>query len=215
MTRVLSKMNSVSFEKDYCRQKLDSILALIQKVLDTDFPHEDSRAALKQLKIVYEGEKSRLATITPSASNETVLAYCRDANVIVADLQNFLGMLVRSSNLRNAFEMFFPIKSLAQGLLNDSNVCLVLSSEWSFSPFTYPVALEELPEFIFIGLPASESENPLIVPLAGHELGHVVWRRKGAKDDFDPIVADAVLAAYRDGRLCVPRFLESRYLLRS
>jgi hypothetical protein len=100
-------------------------------------------------------------------------------------LKRFLGLLLRSSNLRNAFEIYFPIKILSTELL-EHNTCVVLSSEWEFSPFIYPVALDELPEFVFIGIPASECHNPLILPLAGHELGHVVWRRKGAEAEFDP-----------------------------
>lgn len=35
-----------------------------------------------------------------------------------------------------------------------------------------------LPGFVLIGLPASESSNPLLVPLCGHELGHAVWARR-------------------------------------
>jgi hypothetical protein len=79
-----------------------------------------------------------------------------------------------------------------------SNTCVVLSSEWEFSPFIYPIALDELPEFVFIGIPASECHNPLIIPLAGHELGHVVWRRKGAGSEFAPKIKDRILELYRD-----------------
>jgi hypothetical protein len=53
----------------------------------------------------------------------------------------------------------------------------VLSSEWDYSPFTYP-EIAELPGFVLIGLPASESGNPLLIPLAGHELGHAVWLKR-------------------------------------
>jgi hypothetical protein len=54
---------------------------------------------------------------------------------------------------------------------------LILSSEWQYIPFTYPQNIQELPDFIFIGLPASESDNALIFPCAGHELGHSVWQK--------------------------------------
>lgn len=74
---------------------------------------------------------------------------------------------------------------------------VVLSSEWSFSPFTYPAALEQLPTFVFIGVPASECHNPLVIPLAAHELGHVVWRRNGVKAEFDPIILTTILDIYR------------------
>jgi hypothetical protein len=35
---------------------------------------------------------------------------------------------------------------------------------------------KDLPDLMFIGLPACEADNALIVPLTGHELGHSLWR---------------------------------------
>lgn len=47
--------------------------------------------------------------------------------------------------------------------------------------------ISELPNFVVIGLPASESFNSLIIPAAGHELGHTVWRvrRSNRKQSYD------------------------------
>jgi hypothetical protein len=191
-------MNSALLERDFCVQKLDAVLALIKKLLDSEFPHPDTKAAFQQLELVYKDEVSRLSSINTKASHDTVLGYCLNANVRIAQLTQFLGMLVRSSNLRNAFEMFFPIKVLARELLTPSKSKLVLTSEWNFSPFTYPISPDELPEFIFIGLPASESQNPLILPLAGHELGHVVWRRKGVQNKFEPEIKTHLIQLYRN-----------------
>jgi len=56
---------------------------------------------------------------------------------------------------------------------------LILSSEWDYVPFAYPQSLEDLRSFVLIGLPASEAASALLVPLAGHELGHAVWRNRG------------------------------------
>ena len=126
-----------------------------------------------------------------------MLEHCRRVNVDLVRFKVFLGLLLRSSNIRNAFELFFPIKILSLELL-EPPTAVVLSSEWNFSPFTYPVALPELPEFIFIGIPASESQNPLILPLAGHELGHVVWRRRGAGKELDQVIRAEVIRLYRD-----------------
>jgi hypothetical protein len=52
-----------------------------------------------------------------------------------------------------------------------------------------------------LGLPASESDNPLVLPLAGHEIGHPLWRLAGlgvkfsAKVDtwFDNLLCDTDL----------------------
>src|SRR3546814_14740255 len=66
-----------------------------------------------------------------------------------------------------------------------------MSSEWKFVPFTYPMTLDWLPGFALVGGPAPESDNVLIVPLAGHEIGHSAWRSKQLKDQ---LMADLVAA---------------------
>src|SRR4051812_25114337 len=60
-------------------------------------------------------------------------------------------------------------------------------------PFTYPFVFSELPNFVLIGLPASESDNPLIIPLAGHELGHSVWKIYDLSRRFTPAIEASIL----------------------
>jgi hypothetical protein len=160
--------------------------------LDQIRPH-----GLVRILDVYQADRDLLLSIDPSAAQDTILEYCRRVNINLVRFKAFLGFLLRSSNIRNAFELYFPIKILALELL-EQRTAIVLSSEWNFSPYTYPVALPELPEFIFIGIPASKSQNPLIMPLAGHELGHVVWRRKGAKKEFDPLIRTEIIRLYKE-----------------
>jgi len=190
-------MKQTSFlDKDFCGQKLDAVINLVRRLLADDYPHKDSRLALEIILRFYEGERAFLNSIDESAELDTTLEICRRININIVLLKPFVGLLLRSSNLRNAFEIYFPIKVLATELLEeDSRV--VLSSEWAFSPFTYPVALQQLPTFVFIGVPASECHNPLVIPLAAHELGHVVWRRKGVKAESDPITRAKILDLYR------------------
>jgi hypothetical protein len=190
-------MNSDSFDRDFCVEKIDSAISMVERLIDGDYPHPDSKEALIRIRSVYQDDRELLISIDASAAQDTILEYCRRANINLVRFKAFLGLLLRSSNIRNAFELYFPIKILSLELL-EQPTAVVLSSEWSFSPYTYPVALAELPEFIFIGIPASESQNPLIMPLAGHELGHVVWRRKGAKVDFDPTIRTEIIRLYKD-----------------
>jgi hypothetical protein len=184
-------------DKDFCLQKLNSAISTVERLLDGDYPHTDSKDALARILSVYKADKDLLNSLDFTAQNDTILEYCRRINIDLVRFKAFLGLLIRSSNIRNAFELYFPIKILALELLEKSTA-VVLSSEWAFSPYTYPVALAELPEFIFIGVPASESQNPLIMPLAGHELGHVVWRRKGAKAEFDPEIRSEIVKIYKN-----------------
>jgi hypothetical protein len=100
---------------------------------------------------------------------------CAHCNVQVARYQAVLGFILRATNVRNAFEIYDPLLSLFRKVYGPQDK-LILSSEWSFSPFTYPAVFKDLPDLMFIGLPACEADNALIVPLTGHELGHSLWR---------------------------------------
>lgn len=62
---------------------------------------------------------------------------------------------------------------------------LLISSEWNFVPFTYPMTIDQLPQFALVGTPASESGNILAAPVAGHEIGHSVWRVPPTRADFE------------------------------
>src|SRR3546814_8743121 len=79
--------------------------------------------------------------------------------------------------------MPFPIKRLVETAVSP-DARLIMSSEWKFVPFTYPMTLDWLPGFALVGGPAPESDNVLIVPLAGHEIGHSAWRSKQLKDQL-------------------------------
>lgn len=105
---------------------------------------------------------------------------------------NLLGFILRSTNIRNSFELSRPLHRLAEKLLagraHSDAVFLIISSEWSYSPFIFDSDYidEFLPGFVLIGFPAPESSNPLLFPLAGHELGHALW------PEYEPSLHDKV-----------------------
>ena len=70
-----------------------------------------------------------------------------------------------------------------------------MSSEWDFSPLTYPMTVGVLPNYVLVGMPSCESPNALILPLAGHELGHSVWRVEQLENKW----AAAVSQKAKDG----------------
>ncbi len=73
---------------------------------------------------------------------------------------------------------------------------LILSSEWSFSPHVRQFI--DLPNYILLGFPASESTNPLLIPLAGHEFGHTTWQRKELALKFGPLVQSKLFALTKE-----------------
>jgi hypothetical protein len=121
-------MISGRHERDFCDQKLSLVIGAIERLRAGDYPHNDSKDALKQILIVYENDRMLLRKIDTAAQLDTVLEFCRRINIRIVRLKTFLGLLIRSSNLRNAFEMYFPIKTLATELL-EKDVGVVLSSD--------------------------------------------------------------------------------------
>ena len=50
-----------------------------------------------------------------------------------------------------------------------------------------------MPGYVLLGLPASESGNPLLIPLAGHELGHTTWQRKSLREKYGKQIQASIL----------------------
>lgn len=120
----------------------------------------------------------------------TIATHC---DLVLGDLFRFmplLGFLHRSKSSANPFEIYGPLRALARRLLQ-SDTRLIVSSEWAFSPFTMPHG-SLLTGFVFIGMPASEADNALLVPLAGHEFGHSVWAGPGGLAAVGVKVEEAV-----------------------
>lgn len=164
----------------YARQRLASFIVELDRSAEGDFPYQDSKLALGHLKALFEEKHKRLEGFDETNAPDVVMQQCRLA---LRDLFIYLplvGFILRSTTTRNAFEAFGPFLRLAVDILEpgvsrfDRKTKLLLSSEWDYSPFTYHT-VSDLEGFLFIGLPAPESGNPLLVPLAGHELGHAVW----------------------------------------
>ncbi len=103
---------------------------------------------------------------------------------------DLLGFVLRSTSPRLGFEVCVPLEQMAQKLLGSEKL-LVLSSEWQlYTPFIKPRSYgrvdSSLRDFVFVGFPATESSNPLLLPLAGHELGHPLWQEQAEVPDSIP-----------------------------
>ena len=160
------------------KQKLVNISRTIEALLEGDFPLASGRIALQRLTRVFEELERKLdrARKLNDESSERQMAAL--VNVKVIEVLPILGFILRSTNVRNAFELIDPLQVIADSILQ-GNPKLLLSSEWDYVPFAYPQTLEDLKSFVLIGMPASETSSALLVPLAGHELGHAAWRNRG------------------------------------
>jgi hypothetical protein len=157
------------------RLKLTNVLKQIKHLLAAETPFENVPLALRQLEHVMQLFEARLEKAIKLNDKKLIDATAENINQKILSILPILGFIVRSTNVRNAFELLEPLNTIATSLLG-SKAKLMISSEWDYIPFAYPIGIDDLRSFIFIGLPSSEAANLLIVPLAGHEMGHAVWR---------------------------------------
>jgi hypothetical protein len=131
---------------------------------------------------VFEKFVGHLDKLDKDSDPQTIRAACIAEVSGLFDYLPILGFILRSTNTRNAFETYGPVLRLCQKILGPSTR-LLISSEREYSPFTY-TRVTHLPNFVLIGLPAHESSNPLLLPLAGHELGHTIWADRNILGQF-------------------------------
>ncbi|WP_370677336.1 hypothetical protein [Pleomorphomonas sp. PLEO] len=156
------------------QRKLDAIIAQIDKLMLSDFPHPDSETALGIVRTFFEEHRGRLEKAARSGDTESLNRVCVTLNERITQYLPILGFLLRSTNVRNSFETYDAIVHIAKSLIGPQ-ARVVMSSEWDASPLAYPLNVSILPGFALIGMPTYQSGNALILPLAGHELGHCAW----------------------------------------
>ncbi len=179
--------------REYSEARLQSILDEIAKLQESDFPYPHSREALNLLEAEYNKHLTKLSALPLGKDPAIVNGLCSEALLDIFRYIPLLGFILRSTNVRNAFEVHGPILRLCKQIVGQDTK-LIVSSEWDFSPFIF-TEQRPLPNFVLIGLPASETENPLLLPLAGHELGHTVWQLKDFETQHYAAAEENVLIA--------------------
>jgi hypothetical protein len=183
--------------REYSVSRLNSVLEEIGRLKESEFPYPHSRDALVRIEQLFLAHKAKLEGLSADKKPAIVQMFCATALTDLFKYLAFLGFILRSTNVRNAFEVYGPLLRLSQQILG-KNTKLILSSEWEeYSPFTYR-PISELPNFVFIGFPAPESSNPLLIPLAGHELGHTIWNVKLFAAKYAEKIEERIIAEIRN-----------------
>src|SRR5947209_6509229 len=179
----------------HARKRFDAAIAEVDRLKQSEFPYDHARGALDHLERMFKAQQVVLEKVFPQANASVVNNACGTSLYQLYVYVPILGFILRSTNVRNAFEAYAPLLRLARRVL-DKTTKLIVSSEWDYSPFVY-LSLTDLPGFVLIGLPAPESANPLLVPLAGHELGHSVWEAEGFFKQYQKAMEAGVLEELR------------------
>lgn len=178
-------------------KRLYGFLEQIRTLKESEFPYAHSKEALAKIEELTIGRIDTLEGLTPSSSERIKTLLCSQALTHIVRYINLLGFIIRSVDVRNAFEVYWPLLRLARDVLEphispqEQTTKLILSSEWVYSPLTF-TEIPDLDGFVMIGLPAHESTNPLLIPLAGHELGHSVWSSMKLPSAIKTLAKDAI-----------------------
>lgn len=159
----------------FAKQKLLQIKSEVARVRTSDFHHPGVKNVLDIIDQEFEVLLYEINRASPSSDTKRNRAL--DVNRRLQHFHYVLGVILRSTNTRNSFEIYDPVLRLAKRLLHIDTV-LILSSEWDFVPFATPSVFAGVRNCVVVGLPVMEAANALVIPLAGHELGHAVWRDK-------------------------------------
>lgn len=166
------------------RRRIRALLSQIAVLEGSDFPHRDGEMALIEIKKHFETLLRDLSG-AEHFSLKLVQDLCLKTSVEVELHLPVLGFILRSTNVRNAFETYDPLKEIVNSSIK-RDTHLIVSSEWDFVPFTYPMTLDVLPNHVLVGGPAHESESALLIPIAGHEIGHSAWKAHDVVSDIEP-----------------------------
>jgi hypothetical protein len=176
--------------------KIRNIQRTIDSIANGDLPFVSGKRALQRLQAIFEALDDKLDRAIKLKDAENIASQASNINLKILQILPILGFILRSTNVRNAFELIEPLQTVARAAMQGKPE-LILSSEWDYIPFAYPQSLEDLRSYVLIGLPASEAASALLVPIAAHELGHAVWRNRALHSDFQATLDQRLQKQYQ------------------
>ncbi len=159
------------------RRRIVGIQQLIEWLLCQDIPYPNIRDALIRNQKEFNKQMAELVDARASATPATFAQLISTALAQVQDGLKPLETLQRACNHDAAFEIQAPLLRLIRACLTSKHR-LILYYEWHPSPrtWTYPGQISK--DYVWVGMPIVESQNPLVVPLAAHEIAHNIWNPK-------------------------------------
>ena len=151
-------------------------LKQIDDLCQGEHTHDHPRDILKEIAKHISENLDDLKRAASSGDADVVRSQAASLTLALNSYLPLLGFVLRSSNVRNAFEVFDPLIAMCASVLGQ-DVRLIYSSEWDYSPFTESFNFPKIDNVVVVGLPAHESSNALLIPVVGHELGHTKWTK--------------------------------------
>ena len=113
----------------FAKQRLAAFRDEVERLERSEFPYPAAEAALRRIKDVCVQQAKTLELLDEGSDPNTINKFCKEQLSFLWDYIPFLGFILRSTNVRNAFEIYTPLQRLAWRILGP-DVQLLLSSEW-------------------------------------------------------------------------------------
>ena len=119
------------------QKRVRAVLAEIDRIASSEFPNEAARDALTKIRDLFVEHQDTLELVTdPDSDPDVIELVCQDVLTHLLEYLPLLGFILRSTNVRNAFELHAPLTRLCREIVAP-NARLVLSSEWEYSPLIF------------------------------------------------------------------------------
>ncbi len=168
-------------------------LKQIDDLCKGEHTHDHPRDILQEIAKHISENLDELKRAASSGDADVVRSQAANLTLALNSYLPLLGFILRSSNVRNAFEVFDPLIAMCASVLGQ-DVRLIYSSEWDYSPFTESFNFPKIDNVVVVGLPAHESSNALLIPVVGHELGHTKWTKADVLSNIGKDIEKDVLA---------------------
>jgi hypothetical protein len=109
-----------SQDKESAVQRLDFAIGLLGRLLGERFPFNDSTEALEIIRKEFQRQRRDIQSLPRSADPAIVFDNCLNALRLLDTYKGFIGFILRSSNIRNGFEIYEPIKLIGRALVSDA-----------------------------------------------------------------------------------------------
>ncbi len=102
----------------YARGRMRAVLEQIDQLHEAEFPYPHSQNVLNIIKERLAEIAARLGTLDAKSNPLVVKKECGIALRALFRYVPLLGFILRSTNVRNAFEVFGPLLRIAQAVLD-------------------------------------------------------------------------------------------------
>src|SRR5262245_20729742 len=99
------------------RKRVRAVLEEINRIAQYEFPYKGSEQSIKKVEQVFNARLASLNALNDQSNPGLIRHTCSLGLRDVADYLPLLGFIIRSTNVRNSFEVFRPLLRMARAVL--------------------------------------------------------------------------------------------------